>query len=87
MSLFPSHWLRCPSVAYDDEEESYILQDPDYIYLGAAIRSQAEMDVFMDAYVASGGEVTEAITPAQVLKADMPGADQIPLLVEYNLYH
>ncbi len=81
------HWLRCPSVAYDDEEESYILQDPDYIYLGAAIRSQAEMDVFMDAYVASGGEVTEAITPAQVLKADMPGADQIPLLVEYNLYH
>lgn len=90
------HWLRCPSDAYEGEEESSIRNDPDYIYLGAPIRTQAELERFIDRYVASGGELVSALAdsslagtypPVAGFRADRADADTIPLLVEYNLYH
>ena len=90
------HWLRCPSLAYEGETEDIIRQDPDYIYLGAAIRSQEAMDAFMNSYVEEGGDLKSrqsgsvlnaSAGPIPLLRSDMPDAEKIPVLVEWNLYH
>ncbi len=90
------HWLRCPSLAYEEETEDFIRQDPDYIYLGAAIRTQQEMDEFMDSYVEEGGDLSPRMDGAEInissgpiplLRNDLPDAETIPVLVEWNLYH
>jgi prepilin-type processing-associated H-X9-DG protein len=88
--------LRCPSMGYEGESDEEILGDADYLYLGYAVRSQKDLDAYMDAYVAEEGNVEafmaldEIVGPEgrlERLRSGLPDSDSIPLLIEWYNQH
>ncbi len=87
--------LRCPRMGYEGESHEEILDDADYIYLGYAVRSQEDLEAYMDAYVAVEGNVEafmaldEIVGPEgrlERLRSGLPDSDSIPVLIEFNHY-
>lgn len=80
--------LQCPS-----DPEDAATAGPDFIYLGYAVRTQEELDAFLDAYGSVGGDADAlralGAIPGpdgaiEALHAETPGAENIPVLVEWN---
>ncbi len=91
---FDMSLLECPSVVwYVDDTDEYTLEDSDYLYLGYAVRSQRDMDAYMNAWIAHGGDVNAFMAgeiegptgPIERLRHDFPNSDTIPLLLNGGL--
>ncbi len=92
MTGFSLDLLQCPSDPSGD-----LVAGPDYIYLGYAVRSQEEAEAvvlrYMQVYNTS---MTHVELPDFVdgpagridrLQEGMPGADQIPVLIDWGSFH
>jgi len=87
--------LRCPGNRYKDESDEDILADADYLYLGYAVRDEAELKAYMDAYAEVGGDVNAFMAlgriegpagPIERLHGGLPDPASIPVLVEWELH-
>lgn len=91
--------LQCPSEDTDYSERSddgTVYLDSDYLYLGYAIRSQAEMDAVLGALHEQGNDLEALMALGQIagpagalvpLRADLPDPASVPVLVEWPMDH
>lgn len=91
--------FQCPSEGTDfseRNEDGSVYLDSDYLYLGYAIRNQAELEALQKAFHEHGEDIEAVMALGKIagpdgdivpLREDLEGAASIPVLVEWTLNH